>query len=1456
MTRGLQREHSGPMAMPDDILPASPLADDGASPAEARANTVNAADDRVEAAVDRTLAIAVADLVINDSDPEGDAFTLLAVGGAPAGAVTMRDAAAVAYTPPAGFVGTDSFTYTVSDGAAVREATATITVVDGSPIAEDDALIALAGRPLAITPARLLANDRDPQGSPLSVTGVDTTGLAGTLARDNATGTLTFTSSAGFLGATSFRYGVSDGVNGDDAIVTITVRATNARPVGREDAFATEEGRSLVIPAAAVLANDSDADGDALAIVRLVQPDRGTVAFDAAGNLVYTPRAGLDGVDTFLYVVSDGIAETEAKVSLTVVEGTPIARNDLLSSPANMPLTIPKASLLANDIDPQGTPLVVSVLDPAGLRGTIRDAGSTVIFTPEAGFKGDTSFRYTASDGANSDTATVTIRVTNEDPRAQDDRFTLRQDLSPHTLDVLANDIDGDGQALAITRVAQAANGTVSIVNGTVLTYTPNPGFTGTDSFTYDMTDGVSVDQGRVTVEIFSVRPIVRDDVFDTVAETEVSFLLADVLANDTDPLGGALRVTVFDVDAADLRGTLTLVNFVGTFPGLVPTFIFLPERGFKGETSFTYNARNAELRATGTVTIRVTNDEPTARNDAASVEEGRSVSINVLANDSDPEGRRLELASIGQPANGTASIGADGTILYTPRAGFAGTDVLSYFVSDGIDRDEAEVVITVVEGSPIARTDTIVIGVDRIIAIDAATLLANDSDPQGAPLTVTGFNVSGLAGTVSDLSPAGGFTFTPEPGFRGDTTFRYTVSDGANTSTGTGIIRLSPDVPRVANDDAYTIQQGRSLNLGAPGILANDIAPGGTPLSLIGITGVANGSLQTDPFGAFLYQPDAAFTGTEVLTYRVTDGSAEWQATVTVTVVASVPVAGDDILAVAAGLKLPIAAAMLLANDSDPEGDALTITGTDTTGLRGTLVADGTGFVFTPAAGFKGDTSFLYTVSDGLQTDTAIVTIRVTNDNSPSARDDGFAVEENRILTANVLANDSDADGQALRVTGHGAAANGVLTIAADGTLTYTPNQGFVGTETVRYSITDGLEVDQGTITITVAEGTPLAREDAFTARHGVPLLITDAALLANDSDPQGTPLSITGLDTAGLAGTLTRGAGSITFTPDVGFGGATAFRYTVSDGANNATGTVRLSVPTPPPAHTFGFSNGSRNQGEAPEGAAGAGGGLVAVAADPATGTLIEAVGIWNSVKNAITGLDAWAPVLGADITVANFVDVRLDLGNAGATALDVTVLGAKRGTLETAGGDDAVAWFFHSNEGTWSNLAVIETGGGNDTILASTVARTAADDALLADNASPGNGPLWIAAYDGRFSLARIDAGAGNDTIVAEARVRLEASGGAGNDSITGGFGNDVIVGGDNNDILAGRGGADRFRFDGDDGSDIIADFSRAQGDRVVLEGPGTLALSGASFTFGTTTVTAANGHAWAAADFILA
>src|SRR5262249_47853902 len=198
-------------------------------------------------------------------------------------------------------------------------------------------------------------------------------------------------------------------------------------------------------------------------------------------------------------------------------------------------------------------------------------------------------------------------------------------------------------------------------------------------------------------------------------------------------------------------------------------------------------------------------------------------------------------------------------------------------------------------------------------------------------------------------------------------------------------------------------------------GVLANDTDADNDPLSAVLVSGPSHGTLALDPAGQFIYTPDPNFSGTDSFTYKATDGTAESNAamvTINVTPVNDAPSAAPDSYTINEDETLAVAAAGVLANDSDVEGDALSavlVSGP----AHGTLSlnADGS-FDYTPNADFNGIDSFTYNANDGLANGLATVTITVNAVNdAPVAQDDSFAVDEDALLNISavgVLANDS----------------------------------------------------------------------------------------------------------------------------------------------------------------------------------------------------------------------------------------------------------------------------------------------------------------------------------------------------------------------------------------------------------------------------------------------------------------
>ena len=270
-------------------------------------------------------------------------------------------------------------------------------------------------------------------------------------------------------------------------------------------------------------------------------------------------------------------------------------------------------------------------------------------------------------------------------------------------------------------------------------------------------------------------------------------------------------------------------------------------------------------------------------------------------------------------------------------------------------------------------------------------------------------------------------------------------------------------------------------------------------------------GSITIATDGSYSYTPAANFNGVDSVDYTVTDGSLTDVGTLTINVTAvnDAPVAVDD--AVTATEDTVFNSTIDLdANDTDIDGDTLSVVaGTYTTAQGGsiTIVADGS-YTYTPALNFNGIDSVDYTVTDGNLTDVGTLTINVTAVNdSPVAVDDAVTATEDTVFNSVIEldANDTDLDGDALSVVAgiFATVQGGSITIASDGSYTYTPAANFNGVDTVDYTVTDGSLTDVGTLTINVAavNDAPVAMDDAVTTADDA-LLNSTIDVDDNDTD------------------------------------------------------------------------------------------------------------------------------------------------------------------------------------------------------------------------------------------------------------------------------------------------------------------------------------------------------------------
>ena len=552
-------------------------------------------------------------------------------------------------------------------------AAAAVTLAGTAPTAGNDAATTREDTQVVV---RVLANDRDVDGDALT-TSVVTGPVNGTVTH-NADGSFTYAPKANFNGTDTFTYRVSDGTfDSNPATVTVTVTAVNDAPVANPDVATTAEDTPVLID---VKANDTDVENSPLSPVLVTNPANGTVVANA-GKYTYTPKANFTGTDSFTYRISENpwwgpqSAPVTVTVTVTAVNDAPTAVTDSATTKEDTPVVV---NVKANDKDVDGDALTTSVVT-GPVNGTVtHNVDGSFSYAPKANFNGTDTFTYRASDGTlDSAPATVTVKVTavNDVPIANPDTAITKEDTRL-VLNIKANDTDADNNALFTAVLTNPANGTVvDNYNGTY-SYIPKANFTGTDTFTYRVSDGAANSApATVTIIVTAVNdaPTAANDAATTKEDTPV---VINVKANDTDPDGDALTATVVTGPA---NGTLTQ-NADGTFT-------YAPKANYNGTDSFTYRESDGTLdSAPGRVTVTVTavNDAPVANPDTAATNANTRLVLNVRANDTDAENTSLTTAVVTNPANGTVVRNWDGTFTYTPKTNFIGTDTFTYRASDG----------------------------------------------------------------------------------------------------------------------------------------------------------------------------------------------------------------------------------------------------------------------------------------------------------------------------------------------------------------------------------------------------------------------------------------------------------------------------------------------------------------------------------------------------------------------------------------------------------------------------------------------------------------------------------------------------------------------------------------------------------------------------------------------------
>ncbi|MDI1298136.1 cadherin-like domain-containing protein [Methylotenera sp.] len=582
----------------------------------------------------------------------------------------------------------------------------------------------------------------------------------------------------------------------------------------------------------------------------------------------------------------------------------------------------------------------------------------------------------------------------NIDPVAKSDYFSGHEDqpIVIAVANLLSNDSDKNHDKLMLTSVQGALNGAVSLDNGNV-TFTPMANYNGPASFTYTVSDGKGgATSATVNLSISPVndRPDAVDDHLVAITSGNVTIDPSTLLANDKDVDGDKLIIT--SVQSAT-HGTVALVN---------EQVVFTPDAGYSGPATFTYTVTDGKGgcghlssdTATVCLTIPNVNVAPDAVNDAMDGNEDTPfvfLAYTLLDNDTDANHDHLTVVSVQGAVNG-AVVMVNGEATFTPDANYFGPASFTYTISDGnggLDTATVNLNICAVNDAPTAVNDGVFNTLqDTKISFIPASLLANDSDVDAD--VVQGVSIQdAVNGKVEYIN--GIVVFTPNAGFAGAASFTYTISDGkGGYDTATVSINVQGNTPPHGVNDAMDGSEDTPFVFLASTLLDNDTDVNHDHLTVVSVQGAVNGAVVMIN-GEVTFTPNANYFGPASFTYTISDGNGGLDtATVNLNICAvnDAPTAiNDGVFVGNENSPLVLDFAALLANDTDIDGDTLTISHVQA-GEHGTVaIVDGQ-VVFTPIANYNGPASFTYTVADGnggfstatvnLNIDAAIHTVEV----------------------------------------------------------------------------------------------------------------------------------------------------------------------------------------------------------------------------------------------------------------------------------------------------------------------------------------------------------------------------------------------------------------------------------------------------------------------------------------------
>ncbi|WP_045608378.1 tandem-95 repeat protein, partial [Vibrio parahaemolyticus] len=894
------------------------------------------------------------------------------------------------FTPAENFNGDAEITYTVTDGQLTDEAKVTVTVnpVNDAPTIKVDAVESLTEDAVNTDTvvATLTVRDTDTPEDQLTVSLENNSNghfvLVGNEVKLTQAGVDAVNNDELNLKDLTVSASVSDGVNptASDSDSLVVNRVNDAPTV--ENAIADQ-----------VLSEDFDAY--TIDLNEVFKDSDSSLEFSVSGNnsiqisivngvATITPTADWNGKETITFTAKDPSGESvNQTVDFTVA---PVV--DIEADSADVVEDTPTIiNVLGNDTF-ESTDKVVSLDAENGPKnGTvIVNNDGTVTYTPDDNYVGKDTFTYIVTSGGVSESTTVEVNVTpvNDAPVAKDDIATTQEDTAV-TIDVLSNDTDVDGDKLSIqSATVPEAQGKVEIVDGK-LVFTPAENFNGHAEITYTVTDGQLTDEAKVTVTVNPVNdaPTIKVDAVESITEDAVN----------TDTVVATL--TVRDTDTSEDQLTVSLENNSNGYFVLVGNEAKLTQAGVDAVNNDELNLKDLTISASvsdgvnptasdsDSLIVNRVNDAPTIKVDAVeSITEDAVSTDTVLATltvrDTDTPEDQLTV-SLENNSNGYFVLVGNEVKLTQAGVDAVNNDELnlkdlaiSASVSDGVNptaSDSDSLVVNRVNDAPTVENAI----ADQVLSedFDAYTIDLNevfkDSDSS------LEFSVSGNSNVLVSIEN-GIVTISPTADWNGSEILTFKATDPSGESISQTVNFTVAPVADIVADKATVVEDTPTIIK----VLGNDTFEGDDKVvSLDTNNGPANGTVSVNPDGRVTYTPNDNYHGTDSFTYIVTSGGVSESTTVSVDVtpVNDAPVAKDDIATTQEDTAVTID---VLPNDSDVDGDKLSIESASVPKEQGTVeVVDGK-LVFTPAENFNGDAEITYTVTDGQLTDEAKVTVTV----------------------------------------------------------------------------------------------------------------------------------------------------------------------------------------------------------------------------------------------------------------------------------------------------------------------------------------------------------------------------------------------------------------------------------------------------------------------------------------------